>query len=153
MEFCLNHPERKSRSRNLCGSCYNRWLRQQNPSLKDKDRQLAKKWRLAHPNYGKQQYAKIRADPERKRKHQQTSYLCNKRRRYKKYGVTEEIVAPLMLLGCKVCKSKERLHVDHCHKTGKFRGILCAKCNKALGLLNDSTEQLQNMINYLNSAK
>lgn len=39
--------------------------------------------------------------------------------------------------------------VDHCHATGKVRGILCGKCNKALGLVDESLETLREMINYL----
>lgn len=39
--------------------------------------------------------------------------------------------------------------VDHCHKSGVVRGILCGRCNKALGLLDDSPETLKNMIEYL----
>jgi hypothetical protein len=31
-------------------------------------------------------------------------------------------------------------HLDHCHTTGKIRGILCGSCNRALGLLNDKPE-------------
>jgi len=40
---------------------------------------------------------------------------------------------------CAICKkapgenARGRLHVDHCHKTGKIRGLLCVKCNMALG--------------------
>ena len=39
--------------------------------------------------------------------------------------------------------------VDHCHVTGKVRGILCNACNKALGLLNDNTALLFSAITYL----
>ena len=41
------------------------------------------------------------------------------------------------------------LVVDHDHKTGKVRGLLCHNCNRALGLLKDSTEYLENCISYL----
>lgn len=39
--------------------------------------------------------------------------------------------------------------VDHCHKTGKVRGLLCWGCNTSLGKFKDSIENLQNAINYL----
>jgi len=41
------------------------------------------------------------------------------------------------------------LCVDHCHTTGKVRGLLCNRCNKAIGLMEDSKELLQNAVNYL----
>lgn len=43
----------------------------------------------------------------------------------------------------------KRLSIDHCHKTGKIRGLLCSKCNTALGLLKDSIEILEKSIKYL----
>lgn len=43
------------------------------------------------------------------------------------------------------------LAVDHDHKTGKIRGLLCSKCNISLGLLNDNIDVLKNMIDYLNT--
>jgi hypothetical protein len=44
---------------------------------------------------------------------------------------------------------KLKLVVDHCHTTGKVRGLLCHNCNRALGLFHDSTESLQRAIEYL----
>ena len=43
----------------------------------------------------------------------------------------------------------DKLAVDHCHSSGKIRGLLCHKCNTALGLLKDSKENLHSAINYL----
>jgi len=39
--------------------------------------------------------------------------------------------------------------VDHCHDTGKVRGLLCHRCNRAMGLLGDNTQIIQSMIEYL----
>lgn len=57
---------------------------------------------------------------------------------------------------CKLCdlefdfsSKKTAPHVDHCHETGKIRGLLCNDCNIALGKFNDSVEKLQRAIYYL----
>lgn len=42
-----------------------------------------------------------------------------------------------------------RICVDHDHKTGAIRGVLCADCNQAMGLLDDQIELLQRAISYL----
>ena len=41
------------------------------------------------------------------------------------------------------------LHIDHCHRTKKVRGLLCTHCNKAIGILNEDVRILENAINYL----
>lgn len=40
-------------------------------------------------------------------------------------------------------------NVDHCHESGKIRGILCGKCNRAIGLLGDTTCSIQKALEYL----
>jgi hypothetical protein len=59
--------------------------------------------------------------------------------------------------GCKNKKPKfqnrrRHLYVDHCHSTGKIRGLLCSKHNTALGYVNDSPKELQGLIEYLLAA-
>lgn len=44
---------------------------------------------------------------------------------------------------------KESAAVDHCHKTGEVRGLLCKNCNTGLGMFCDSVENLKNAIIYL----
>jgi hypothetical protein len=61
-------------------------------------------------------------------------------RRKSLYGVTEEQFQA-MLKGqnnaCGICKKVKPLGVDHNHTTGKVRGLLCQKCNHAIGLLDE----------------
>lgn len=49
----------------------------------------------------------------------------------------------------KQCSSGRRLHVDHDHKTGVVRGLLCGRCNPALGAFDDSPALLAAAITYL----
>ena len=54
---------------------------------------------------------------------------------------------------CAICNLEhtniKKLHVDHCHNTGKVRGLLCSNCNNGMGKLGDSIERLELVINYL----
>ena len=57
---------------------------------------------------------------------------------------------------CAICKSppkKQRLSIDHCHATGKVRGLLCSPCNLALGLFRDNKDFLLESIEYLERSK
>lgn len=47
---------------------------------------------------------------------------------------------------------KSPLNLDHCHTTGKIRGLLCHNCNRAIGLFKDNTERLKRAIIYLEGA-
>jgi len=50
---------------------------------------------------------------------------------------------------CLICNRKKKLNVDHCHKTGKVRGLLCHLCNIGLGVFKDSPANLRNAAKYL----
>jgi len=59
---------------------------------------------------------------------------------------------------CKICRTegwtmakhhKIKLVVDHCHASGKVRGLLCHNCNRALGLLKDNEDYLERAKDYL----
>lgn len=59
---------------------------------------------------------------------------------------------------CKICdipqsELKRSLSIDHCHKTGRVRGLLCQDCNLMLGLAKDRIEILRKSIVYLNVDK
>jgi len=72
------------------------------------------------------------------------------------YGVAPEEYESMLSAqsgGCAVCgetnKNRRRLYVDHDHETGKVRGLLCHRCNRVLGSVNDSPELLRRLIDYL----
>jgi hypothetical protein len=54
---------------------------------------------------------------------------------------------------CAICLTKDnygkKLAVDHCHTTGKIRGLLCNRCNRAIGLLDDDKDRVLRMHKYL----
>lgn len=56
---------------------------------------------------------------------------------------------------CAICKCLpvRWTVIDHCHDTDRVRGILCEKCNQALGLFGDSLENLESAIQYLTKEK
>jgi hypothetical protein len=100
------------------------------------------------------------------RKYWKTSLVYRNSKYIKAYGITlHEYERMLKEQDCKcaICRreetrvvrngsdeAKRMLAVDHCHKTGKVRGLLCSDCNPSLGGFQDSIEILANAIAYLN---
>lgn len=60
---------------------------------------------------------------------------------------------------CPICKRSPESHpkstrykffpVDHCHRTGKIRGIICHDCNLAIGLLQEDVDRIGRIVSYL----
>lgn len=67
------------------------------------------------------------------------------------YGLTEENYNKLVANRiCNICGKKlVRPHIDHNHKTGKVRGVLCFSCNAGIGHLQESVEILHKAVEYL----
>jgi Recombination endonuclease VII len=50
---------------------------------------------------------------------------------------------------CECCEKRIATHLDHDHKTGRFRGWLCGNCNRGIGQLGDDIHGLQRAMGYL----
>ncbi len=56
-----------------------------------------------------------------------------------------------ILINFGVPKKEVTLNIDHCHSTGRVRGLLCPKCNRALGTFKDSSVMLRKAADYLDN--
>lgn len=76
-----------------------------------------------------------------------------------RYGITAKqyyIMLKAQSGGCWICGSipkKRKLHIDHCHKSGEVRGLLCMRCNRGLAWFSDKPERLHKAAAYLEKAK
>lgn len=117
------HPDRKHRARGLCDSCYVTWLRANGRGLANPEKMRA---------YHRERHFRLKygmSAHERDALVEQNDFECTI---------------------CKVKDSRERpLHVDHCHDSGRVRGILCGRCNAAVGLLHNAPELCLRAAEYL----
>lgn len=113
-------------------------------------KRAAKKWYIKNKEQRRVISKAYWAKPENKEK--------NRRRWLQRgYGITLETYQALFesqnglcaICGEK-CSIKRTLSVDHNHQTGTVRGLLCHKCNTAIGFLGENIGRLQNVIDYLN---
>jgi hypothetical protein len=112
-----------------------------------KDKEKAREYAVAYRAANKDKIAAYTAANSKKR----IAY-----QRLRNTGVTQEQYdgAYLKQKGvCAICScectSGRKLSADHCHKTGVFRGLLCTKCNTAIGKLNDDALLVEKALNYL----
>lgn len=74
------------------------------------------------------------------------------------YKLTEQDYDNMLLSQnnrCKICNTipEKIFHVDHCHTTGKVRGLLCEFCNRGLGQFRDNVNIMNKAIDYINIHK
>jgi hypothetical protein len=123
-------------ARGLCTRCYAEQSYQKN---KEHRRQLKRDWVARN----REKVQRLKRD--------------NNLQRY--YGISLETYSLLLAAQggcCAICGSTHskrpkmpNLVVDHDHKTGRVRGLLCAPCNSALGMFEDSESVLDSAIHYL----
>lgn len=101
----------------------------------------------------KEWYAKNKKDDPEFYKEKQRIYSYKR-----KYGITIEDYDRMLIEQnghCALCdKTPEqerngKLNVDHCHETGKVRGLLCMWCNHTLGRMGDNEEGVRKFLNYV----
>lgn len=127
------------KNKKLCEKCYNNERYWSNPE----------EARARASQYQKDAFD---SDPSKvKRMRKNNDLMVN-------YGITLDQYERQFLLqngACAICKRPQidlgkPLAVDHCHKTGEVRGLLCTGCNMALGGFVDDIDNLNTAINYLN---
>lgn len=128
--------------------------RRKGPKRREYEKQYNKRrWRMPHRR--NLLAAWLEAHPEKRDEYNHTSKLRNK------YGMTgaeyEELFASQGGV-CAICRNVEtvvrrgrliRLSVDHCHITGRVRGLLCSACNAMLGSARDIADTLRAAAVYL----
>jgi hypothetical protein len=109
---------------------------------REKCRESSKKWRLSHKKYCRLYY--------------QRNKLAAKNRHMKsKYGISLATVETMLRSQkglCAICEDELALvdsHVDHCHKAGHIRAILCRRCNNGLGQFRHSRKIIHKADLYL----
>lgn len=128
-QVCPNHPHRPARCRGLCGSCYDRVYREENPEFKKRKNAYHRRYNNVH----------------RKHRHAQNRRLHLKRN----FNTTvEEYEAHVEEQDglCAICKKRpvnQRLAIDHEWSTGRKRGLLCNKCNTQLGWFEKYKDAIQ----------
>lgn len=125
----------------VCKACRSQYHQKlmQDPEKRERARQSKLRSRARHPDRGWDQYLR------------------------KTFGISaEDYYRMLNEQGgvCAICggseprgRSKTRFAVDHCHKTGKVRGLLCGPCNTGIGHLRDDVANLRAAIKYLERAQ
>ena len=118
------------------------------------EREKTARWRKENAEYvrayDREYQARRRLDPNYRAQRSEAEMV-------RKYGMTmADFEALLAKQGgvCAICEGPpngpgKRFHVDHCHNSNAVRGLLCGRCNTAIGLLGDDPERAEKVAAYL----
>ena len=142
----MNLEQRKEQKR--------QWYIENKERLKEVRKEYSKIYRLENKDKIKEYDKQYRFKNKDKAKKYQKEYNLKT-----KYNLTPDQYNKMLSdqnNSCKVCNIKFNInikmitpHVDHCHTTGKIRGLLCMNCNTSLGFLKEDTKIMQKLIEYV----
>jgi len=123
------HTDKRLTSTSACTECGRQNTVERKKADPQRAARAAKKWRMANPHKVREgNLARYGLTPQ--------DFEALRTKQNNKCGVCD------FLLSGKVC-------VDHCHVTGRVRGLLHNRCNTAIGLLNDDPQMLLRAVAYL----
>jgi hypothetical protein len=127
----------------------------------EKHREDTKRWAKAHPENGRarsRKYRETHLEQARSAESKWRKANLEKIRAWNRkylYGVMPKVYEQMLVEQrgvCAICggnRGKHELGVDHNHISGDVRGLLCKKCNLAVGYMDDNPEWLRSAANYL----
>ena len=135
--------------RNECKACWKAICRARYVANRDEYIERARNWQKAHPEYYQE---RLRRNREEDREHR--AEVSRRGHLRRKYGLSTEDFEFLRVAQndvCGICGEPEAagLHIDHHHESGLIRGLLCGKCNKAIGLLKEDPALFDAASSYL----
>jgi hypothetical protein len=144
------HITRPHRARGLCGACYEAALKAEKPEYQAR---VAKRNAALYYANQAERIAYARSTYHNGTGHSRT-WAANI---WKKYGITVADYDRMWARQggrCAVCgklftEQSRRAAVDHCHRTGKVRALLCARCNTTLGAAQDDPLTLRALADYV----
>lgn len=167
-------PERRARNRENCRRWYEANQSEEQRKARDRMRAVSKELKKARRDKARstpEAKAKHAAETRAYYRANRDRVIARERARYEadpkrnknyqlrhKYGITiQDFNAMLEAQGnrCLCCNTQfgllraHRPYVDHCHQTGKVRGLLCTECNGVLGHSHDSPKVLRRCARYL----
>lgn len=142
------HTELDVYCKGLCRNCYEKQLRENNPEYAKRQKENSKNWHIKNKKH-KKEYDRNRRSiigPETEKRFLNHIFNC--------YGLSKDAYDKMMIKcegKCMLCKQKpkKKLHIDHDHTTGKIRGLLCARCNWFLAVVEKDKTILNRIKTYL----
>lgn len=155
-EFFRDRTKSQGRAA-YCKGCVRSYQREWEKKNPEKRREISKRYRERYPDRITETQRRCYSKPERKQKQRKWQRQNkDKVRIYQmksKFGLTTEQAVELSKIDkCSACggpPGKHNLHVDHNHRTGEVRGMLCHGCNVSLGLLREDLERIRALANYI----
>lgn len=158
-EYFFRAAQNKSGLMNTCKTCDKAKSKEWRKANPKRSMEIKRKWAKANPekHRGDPEKDKLRKNKWKENNPEKHEYSLRKHHLQKHYNITPEEYDNMLMeqnCGCAICHTKDTgkfkyFHVDHNHKTGEVRQLLCGRCNMIVGYLEDQTNILEKSKQYL----